>query len=143
MNVQKSEINLNQKLLTPEQLRDHFLNINKTFCNYIQSLNKDYEENPEYLNGTMKYSTELINEFSGFYQNFNNLFDKSLKESKNQNERNLQTKNILIDNKTTKCLSDILILNNNKLKKLNNETKEAISRYNEELNNILSPSKSK
>ena len=87
----------------------------------------------------MANSSELINEFNQFYQNFNMLFDKCLKESNNQNktEKNLQTKNILIDNKSIKFLSDILSSNNNKLKKINEETKLVTSGYEEEFNNII------
>ena len=132
-------IDSKQKLLSPEQLRNNLLKINKTFCNYIQSLSNDYDESPENLNKTMANSSELINEFTQFYQNFNMLFDKCLKESNNQNktEKNLQTKNILIDNKSIKFLSDILSSNNNKLKKINEETKLVTSGYEEEFNNII------
>ena len=61
----------NRKLMTPEELRNELLNINISFCNYIDTFKQDFKESPEHLNNAMKYSNQLTEGFTKFYEQFN------------------------------------------------------------------------
>ena len=90
-----------QKLMTPEELRRKLLNINISFCNYINTFNHSFEDSPEPLNNAMKYSKVLTDEFTQFYQQFNILTEEALKEEvkQNQNQNQISSpKKIVIDN---------------------------------------------
>ena len=58
----------------------------------IKSLNKDFDESPEHLNNSMKYSKELINEFTNFHKQFNLLSEEVLKDNTNQKQKNSSPK---------------------------------------------------
>ena len=135
------EIESNSKIISPEQLKMNLLNINKSLCNYINSLNKS----PECLNETSKYSDQLIDGFTKFYDQFNILTEEALKDTTNQNQNNLSSapKQIIIDYKIIKQFSNQIDKSLNKLKKKNNETDNVIQNYVKDLKEIKEYIKSK
>ena len=132
--------NSNQKLMTPEELRRKLLNINISFCNYINTFNHSFEDSPEPLNNAMKYSKVLTDEFTQFYQQFNILTEEALKEEvkQNQNQNQISSpKKIVIDNMTVKQILNTNRNNLDKLKRKNEETSKTIKFYEEELKKIF------
>ena len=130
--------NSNQKLMTPEELRRKLLNINISFCNYINTFNHSFEDSPEPLNNAMKYSKVLTDEFTQFYQQFNILTEEALKEEVKQNQNtNSAPKKILIDNLLVKHILNVNKNNLEKLKRKNEETSKTIKFYEDELKKIF------
>ena len=129
----------NLKLMTPEELRKHLLSINISFCNYISSFNKEFDESPEPLNNAVKYSNQLTDDFTKFYQQFNLLTEEALKKEDNpkQNQKNSGPNRIIIDNMIVKQLSYSIKNNIDKLKKKNEETNNTIKMYENELSKML------
>ena len=129
----------NLKLMTPEELRKHLLSINISFCNYISSFNKEFDESPEPLNNAVKYSNQLTDDFTKFYQQFNLLTEEALKKEDNlkQNQKNSGPNRIIIDNMIVKQLSYSIKNNIDKLKKKNEETNNTIKMYDNELSKML------
>ena len=136
--LENMEIESNTKLMSPEQLKTNLLNINNYLCCYINSLNQNYDESPEHLNNTIKYSEKLMNEFTNFYEQFNKLTEEALIDNTNQKQNYISSnhKKIVIDNKMIKNLSDLYKNNLNKLESKNNDTKKAIQSFEEELKNL-------
>ncbi len=139
------EIDSNTDIISPEQLKKNLLNINNSLCNYIKSLNQNFEESPELLNETSKYSDQLIDEFTNFYNQFNLLTETALKDNNNQKQTNsnLNPKSIVIDNKMVKSFSESIEKNLFILDKKNKETDNAIKNYEKELNELKKYIKSK
>ena len=139
------EIDSNTNIRSPEQLKKNLLNINNSLCNYIKSLNQNFDESPELLNDTSKYSDQLINEFTNFYNQFNLLTETALKDNNNQKQTNsnLNPKSIVIDNKMVKSFSESIGKNLFILDKKNKETDIAIKNYERELNELKEYIKSK
>ena len=132
--------NSNQKLMTPEELRRKLLNINISFCNYINTFNHSFEDSPEPLNNAMKYSKVLTDEFTQFYQQFNILTEEALKEEvkQNQNQNQISSpKKIVIDNMTVKQILNTNRNNLDKLKRKNEETGETIKFYEGQLKKMF------
>ena len=132
--------NSNQKLMTLEELRTKLLRINNSFCNYISTFNNNFEESPEPLNNAMKYSKELTDDFTQFYQQFNMLTEEALKEEvkQNQNQNQISSpKKIVIDNMTVKQILNTNRNNLDKLKRKNEETSKTIKFYEDELKKIF------
>ena len=130
--------NSNQKLMTPEELRRKLLNINISFCNYINTFNHSFEDSPEPLNNAMKYSKVLTDEFTQFYQQFNILTEEALKEEVKQNQNQISSpKKIVIDNMTVKQILNTNRNNLDKLKRKNEETSKTIKFYEDELKKIF------
>ena len=139
------EIDSNTNIISPEQLKKNLLNINNSLCNYIKSLNQNFEESPELLNETSKYSDQLIDEFTNFYNQFNLLTETALKDNNNQKQTNsnLNPKSIVIDNKMVKSFSESIEKNLFILDKKNKETDNAIKNYEKELIELKKYIKSK
>ena len=130
--------NSNQKLMTLEELRTKLLRINNSFCNYISTFNNNFEESPEPLNNAMKYSKELTDDFTQFYQQFNMLTEEALKEEVKQNQNtNSAPKKILIDNLLVKHILNANKNNLEKLKRKNEETNKTIENHSKELSKIF------
>ena len=132
--------NSNQKLMTPEELRRKLLNINISFCNYINTFNHSFEDSPEPLNNAMKYSKVLTDEFTQFYQQFNILTEEALKEEvkQNQNQNQISSpKKIVIDNMTVKQILNTNRNNLDKLKRKNEETGKTIKFYEGQLKKMF------
>ena len=131
--------NSNLKLMTPEELRKHLLSINISFCNYINSFNKEFDESPEPLNNAVKYSNQLTDDFTKFYQQFNLLTEEALKKEDNQkqNQINPGPNRITIDNMIVKQLTYTMKNNLIKLKKKNEETTNTIKMYDNELSKMI------
>ena len=130
--------NSNQKLMTLEELRTKLLRINNSFCNYISTFNNNFEESPEPLNNAMKYSKELTDDFTQFYQQFNILTEEALKEEVKQNQNtNSAPKKILIDNLLVKHILNVNKNNLEKLKRKNEETNKTIENHSKELSKIF------
>ena len=141
MNIEKSvSSDSNLKLISPDELRKNLLNINNSFCNYIKSLNKDFDESPEHLNNSMKYSKELINEFTNFHKQFNLLSEEVLKDNTNQKQKNSSPKEIIIENTVIKSFIETLKNNNDKLKKKNEETTNTIKGYENDIRKLFESS---
>ena len=138
MNIEKSiSSNSNLKLISHEELRKNLLNINNSFCNYIKSLNKDFDESPEHLNNSMKYSKELINEFTDFYKQFNLLSEEVLKDDTNQKQKISSPKEIIIDNAVVKYYTESLKSSIDKLKRKNEETANTIKGYENDVRKLF------
>ena len=138
MNIEKSvSSDSNLKLISHEELRKNLLNINNSFCNYIKSLNKDFDESPEHLNNSMKYSKELINEFTDFYKQFNLLSEEVLKDDANQKQKNSSPKEIIIDNAVVKYYTESLKSSIDKLKRKNEETTNTIKGYENDVRKLF------
>ena len=130
--------NSNQKLMTLEELRTKLLRINNSFCNYISTFNNNFEESPEPLNNAMKYSKELTDDFTQFYQQFNMLTEEALKEEVKQNQNtNSAPKKILIDNLLVKHILNVNKNNLEKLKRKNEETNKTIENHEKGLSKIF------
>ena len=130
--------NSNQKLMTPEELRRKLLNINISFCNYINTFNHSFEDSPEPLNNAMTYSKVLTDEFTQFYQQFNILTEEALKEEVKQNQNQISSpKKIVIDNMTVKQILNTNRNNLDKLKRKNEETGETIKFYEGQLKKMF------
>ena len=130
--------NSNQKLMTLEELRTKLLRINNSFCNYISTFNNNFEESPEPLNNAMKYSKELTDDFTQFYQQFNMLTEEALKEEVKQNQNTTSApKKILIDNLLVKHILNVNKNNLEKLKRKNEETNKTIENHSKELSKIF------
>ena len=130
--------NSNQKLMTLEELRTKLLRINNSFCNYISTFNNNFEESPEPLNNAMKYSKELTDDFTQFYQQFNMLTEEALKEEVKQNQNTTSApKKILIDNLLVKHILNVNKNNLEKLKRKNEETNKTIENHEKGLSKIF------
>ena len=93
----------------------------------------------------MKYSKELTDDFTQFYQQFNMLTEEALKEEVKQNQNtNSAPKKILIDNLLVKHILNVNKNNLEKLKRKNEETNKTIKNHEELLilnNFVLNSSK--
>ena len=128
-------------LLTPEEMKKNLEEINNSFNNYMKSLIKDFDESPETLQESVKYSTELIDKFKEFNDKFNLLSDEALSNKTNQNQQNNSTKSnernkVIVDNITVKELDELINGENIKLTKTIKENDEKIKKFNEELKNL-------
>ena len=124
--------------MTPEELRRKLLNINISFCNYINTFNHSFEDSPEPLNNAMKYSKVLTDEFTQFYQQFNILTEEALKEEVKQNQNTTSApKKILIDNLLVKHILNVNKNNLEKLKRKNEETNKTIENHEKGLSKIF------
>ena len=136
--MENMEIDSNSKLISPEQLKKNLLNINNSLCGYINSLNQNFDESPELLNKTTKYSDQLMNEFTNFYEQFNSLTEEFLTDNTNQKQNNISSypKAIVIDNKTIKHLSELYKNNLNNLVSKNNDTEKSIQYFEKDLKEL-------
>ena len=128
-------------LLTPEEMKKNLEEINNSFNNYMKSLIKDFDESPETLQESVKYSTELIDKFKEFNDKFNLLSDEALSIKTNQNQQTNSTKSnernkVIVDNITVKELDELINGENIKLTKTIKENDEKIKKFNEELKNL-------
>ena len=128
-------------LLTPEEMKKNLEEINNSFNNYMKSLIKDFDESPETLQESVKYSTELIDKFKEFNDKFNLLSDEALSNKTNQNQQTNSTKSnernkVIVDNITVKELDELINGENIKLTKTIKENDEKIKKFNEELKNL-------
>ena len=129
------------KIKSALEMKSNLEKINNSFNNNIKSLIKDFDEEPETLKNSVKYSSELIDEFKKFYEDFNILNDEilSFKPNQNQQKNNSSTKErekIVIDYLTVKELENSITEKNNKLKNANDDNEKKIKKYNEDLNNL-------
>ena len=147
MNERNNNIREKKELLSPQQLKSNLEKINGSFNNYINSLIQDFDENHECLQNSVQYSTELIDEFKKFYDHFNLLSEEILSNKANQNQPNnnnsnpSERKTIIMDNLCVKELGELIADRNNKLTKTNNENKEKIKKFNDELRELAGISK--
>ena len=130
--------NSNQKLMTLEELRTKLLRINNSFFFFLITFNNNFELLLELLNNAMKYSKELTDDFTQFYQQFNMLTEEALKEEVKQNQNtNSAPKKILIDNLLVKHILNVNKNNLEKLKRKNEETNKTIENHSKELSKIF------
>ena len=136
--MENMEIDSNSKIISSEQLKKNLLNINNSLCGYINSLNKNFDESPELLNNTIKYSDQLINEFTNFYNQFNLLTDEVLKDNTNQKQNNINSssKRIVIDSKMIKNLSESYKNNLNNLVSKNADTEKYIQSFEKDIKEL-------
>ena len=133
----------NKQILSAEEMKNKIIRINNSFNNYIKSLTKDFDEDPNSYKNSCKYSSELIDEFNQFYENFN-LLRKKILNKNNQNPQNnnmepKERKNLIIDNIIVKDLKESFTKKNINLANSINENKNKNDKINEELNKILVP----
>ena len=112
-NERNNYIQSNSALLTPEEMKQNLEKINKSFSNSMNSLIKDFDENPDTFKNSVKYSTELIDEFKSFHDKFNLLNEEILsnKTYQNQQNNNIQSnerKKIIIENMAVKELEQLI-----------------------------------
>ena len=137
----------NKQILTAEEMKNKIIKINNSFNNYIKSLTKDFDEDPNSYKNSCKFSSDLIDEFNQFYDNFNLLREEVLNEN-NQNPQNniIEPKEreiLIIDNIIVKDLKESFIKKNINLTNSINENKNRIAKINDDLNKIMGPSTKK
>ena len=133
----------NKQILSPEEMKNKIININNSFNNYIMSLTKDFDKDPNSYKDSCKYSSELIEEFNQFYDNFNILREEVLtKNNQNPQNNNMEPKEketLVIDNIIVKDLKESFTKKNINLNNSINENKNRIAKINDDLNKILAP----
>ena len=131
--------NQNEHILSPEEMKQNLEKINMTFNNYLKSLTKDFDNEPNSLKDSVKYSTELIDSFKQFYNQYN-LLSEDILIKPNQNVENKNISNakseIIIDNMTVKGFEEKLIEDNFKLEKTLKENGEKYNKILEDLNGL-------
>ena len=137
----------NKQILSPEEMKNKIIKINNSFNNYIKSLTKDFDEDPNSYKNSCKFSSDLIDEFNQFYDNFNLLREEVLNKN-NQNPQNniIEPKEreiLIIDNIIVKDLKESFIKKNINLTNSINENKNRIAKINDDLNKIMGPSTKK
>jgi hypothetical protein len=140
MNSKKSNnIDPNTKLMTTQELKEKLEKINNSFCNYIKSLNQNFDETPEHLNISMKNSNILLDEFKNFYDQFNLLTEKVLNTNNSNKEKNTtgQKKTIIVENVIVKQLKRSIKTSIDNLKIKNDENNNAIKKYDNELKSLF------
>ena len=140
MNSKKSNnIDPNTKLMTTQELKEKFEKINNSFCDYIKSLNQNFDETPEHLNISMKNSNILLDEFKNFYDQFNLLTEKVLNTNNSNKEKNTagQKKTIIVENVIVKQLKRSIKTSIDNLKIKNDENNNAIKKYDNELKSLF------
>jgi len=140
MNSKKSNnIDPNTKLITTQELKEKLEKINNSFCDYIKSLNQNFDETPEHLNLSMKNSNILLDEFKNFYDQFNLLTEKVLNTNNSNKEKNTtgQKKTIIVENVIVKQLKRSIKTSIDNLKIKNDENNNAIKKYDNELKSLF------
>jgi hypothetical protein len=140
MNSKKSNnIDPNTKLMTTQELKEKLEKINNSFCDYIKSLNQNFDETPEHLNISMKNSNILLDEFKNFYDQFNLLTEKVLNTNNSNKEKNTtgQKKTIIVENVIVKQLKRSIKTSIDNLKIKNDENNNAIKKYDNELKSLF------
>ena len=140
MNSKKSNnIDPNTKLITTQELKEKLEKINNSFCDYIKSLNQNFDETPEHLNLSMKNSNILLDEFKNFYDQFNLLTEKVLNTNNSNKEKNTtgQKKTIIVENVIVKQLKRSIKTSIDNLKIKNDENNNAIKKYENELKSLF------
>ena len=140
MNSKKSNnIDPNTKLMTTQELKEKLEKINNSFCNYIKSLNQNFDETPEHLNISMKNSNILLDEFKNFYDQFNLLTEKVLNTNNSNKEKNTtgQKKTIIVENVIVKQLKRSIKTSIDNLKIKNDENNNDIKKYDNELKSLF------
>ena len=140
MNKKKSNnIDPNTKLMTTQELKEKLEKINNSFCDYIKSLNQNFDETPEHLNISMKNSNILLDEFKNFYDQFNLLTEKVLNTNNSNKEKNTagQKKTIIVENVIVKQLKRSIKTSIDNLKIKNDENNNAIKKYDNELKSLF------
>lgn len=140
MNSKKSNnIDPNTKLITTQELKEKLEKINNSFCDYIKSLNQNFDETPEHLNISMKNSNILLDEFKNFYDQFNLLTEKVLNNNNSNKEKNTtgQKKTIIVENVIVKQLKRSIKTSIDNLKIKNEENNNAIKKYENELKSLF------
>ena len=140
MNSKKSNnIDPNTKLMTTQELKEKLEKINNSFCDYIKSLNQNFDETPEHLNISMKNSNILLDEFKNFYDQFNLLTEKVLNTNNSNKEKNTtgQKKTIIVENVIVKQLKRSIKTSIDNLKIKNDENNNAIKKYENELKSLF------
>ena len=140
MNSKKSNnIDPNTKLITTQELKEKLEKINNSFCDYIKSLNQNFDETPEHLNISMKNSNILLDEFKNFYDQFNLLTEKVLNTNNSNKEKNTtgQKKTIIVENVIVKQLKRSIKASIDNLKIKNDENNNAIKKYDNELKSLF------
>ena len=143
MNSKKSNnIDPNTKLMTTQELKEKLEKINNSFCDYIKSLNQNFDETPEHLNISMKNSNILLDEFKNFYDQFNLLTEKVLNTNNSNKEKNTtgQKKTIIVENVIVKQLKRSIKTSIDNLKIKNDENNNAIKKYDNELKSLFQKS---
>ena len=140
MNSKKiNNIDPNTKLITTQELKEKLEKINNSFCDYIKSLNQNFDETPEHLNLSMKNSNILLDEFKNFYDQFNLLTEKVLNTNNSNKEKNTtgQKKTIIVENVIVKQLKRSIKTSIDNLKIKNDENNNAIKKYDNELKSLF------
>ena len=140
MNERNSN-NIKSQILSPEEMKTNLENINNSFSKYLDSIIKDFDENPKSLEKSVGYSTELINSFKQFYNNFNLISDEllsnkqNIEQQTNSSQQNRRNK-IIIDNIIVKDINENVLKANDKLQKTIKDTDDKIKKYSEEMKNL-------
>lgn len=139
MNSDYNDINDNSNSKFDEQkLKDTFVDINTTFGQYIESLFKDVDKNPDIMEETYKHSEKLISYYKHFIDHINSITEE-VAENKNFNNNNKdlnqdeellnRPETIVIDHCVIEQIKNSIIEQNNKLKKINRENTQYIQKH--------------
>ena len=133
----------NKQILSAEEMKNKLIKINNSFNNYLISLTKDFDKDPNSYKDSCKYSSELIDEFNQFYDNFNILREEVLtKNNQNPQNNNMEPKEretLVIDNIIVKDLKESFSKKTNNLNNSINENRNRIAKIYDDLNKILAP----
>ena len=137
----------NKQILSAEEMKNKIIKINNSFNNYIKSLTKDFDEDPNSYKSSCKYSSELIDEFNQFYENFNLLREEVLSKNnqypQNNNMEPKERETVVIDNIIVKDLKESFAKKVINLKNSINDNNNRIDKINDDLIKILGPSAKK
>ena len=143
MNDKNNNIKSNPEFKSPEELKTSLEKINNSFSNYLISLIQDFDKDPNCIQNSVKYSTELIEDFKKFYKDYNILSEDILNSNPNQhqqNKDNMQNPNernkLYIDNTTVKDLDNTIKIRNDKLENIIKENEHKINKYYNELKDL-------
>ena len=152
INHQINNVNQNTNFMTPLQMKENLEKVNSVFADYLQSLTENIDENPDNIKSSLNYSSELIQLFNGFCDQFNkinNEIEKNIKNEavfnsgNNKNNNNItinntkRGKNIIIDNSVVKDISKGIENTNLKIEEENLLYKKKNEKYQEQINNIV------
>ena len=143
MNDKNNNIKSNPEFKSPEELKASLEKINNSFCNYLKSLIQDFDKDPNCIQNSVNYSTELIDDFKKFYKDYNILSEDILNSNPNQhqqNKNNMQNPNernkLYIDHTTVKDLDITIKSRNDKLENIIKDNDIKITKYYNELKDL-------
>ena len=151
INNKINNVNQNTNFMTPLQMKEKLEKVNSVFADYLQSLTENIDENPDNIKSSLDHSSELIqlfNEFCDQFNKINNEIEKNIKNETvfnngNNNNKNItinntnRGKNIILDSSVVKDISKGIENTNLKIEDENSLCKKKCEKYQEQINNTI------